>query len=267
MFARQSTVQRQSQAIRPIVPHDVPKEFKTYGPYDVPHVISLRAGAQTMMLPETDMAHTDVAAYARVYGGSRMAYDTNQIIAKVVISSQAEQGEFSHTVLTCGNYNDKCSSTQASYITLTVPTLPYRLTITLPDKKLKTLINRAFLYVEQPSMKAIQTHGQQAFTALKDSMIPEETFSGRLWQNFKSNIRSSLYTPSANPFMFALYGNRDNDGGQAVFFAEKPIRSEFIPDGTSQEYHVTQFVVSNCSLQSFKDDGIIVKGPGVVFRC
>ena len=184
MFVRQSARDRQSRVIDPILPHDVPDEFKIYGPYDVPHVILLSAGAQTMLLPASDTAHTDVAAYARVYGGSRIAYDTNQIQANVVIDDRSEHDEFSHTVLKCGNFNDKCSVKQASFITLTVPTMPYRLTITLPDKKLKTIINRAFLYVEQPSLKAIQTYGRQAMTVLKDAMLPEETLSGRMWQNF-----------------------------------------------------------------------------------
>ena len=136
--------------------------------------------------------------------------------------------------------------------------MPYRLTITLPDKKLKTIINRAFLYVEQPSLKAIQTYGRQAMTALKDAMIPEETFTERMWQNFTSSInpisilRSKFSNPSANVFMFALHGNRDNDGGQAVFFSEKPIMSESIPDGRIQEYHVTEFVASNCELKGFQ---------------
>ena len=94
MFKRQSARDRQSRVIDPLLPQDVPEEFKIYGPYDVPHVISLNAGAQTMLLPESDTAHTDVAAYARVYGGSRIAYDTNQITAKVVIDDRSEHSEF-----------------------------------------------------------------------------------------------------------------------------------------------------------------------------
>lgn len=239
---------------------ETPDNVQFFGPDDVPHLIELTAGPQYQANQQKQGLEV-ILGYARVFSGARIAYDANEVHAQIKVSEDMETDALSHSVLRCGNFNLSCNPDKSTFVTVTVPDREYGVVINLgPSEKL--MINRLFLYVEQPTADAVGKYGEKAFTAIPDSRFAKSTVAGRLWQTFKEGL-AGAEPPLIS--VFAEYNETGDNGGQVALYSKKEIRIMHLDGRATKRYTNEELIATDANIQSAVNNVVVVRGPGRVY--
>lgn len=227
-------------------------------PEGVPHIVRLAQG------PIWQTRNQDkVVDFVRVFEGARVAFDVNTLRVITKADEHLSSDELAHTVFQCNNFNTKCSPDETTNITVTVRDAEYGLVVPFnPGSRDRIVINRGFLYIEQPSHESIQASGQKAFTALADDAFGPETFAQRIWEGLPSFRMFTKPPPRKNVPMYVTYAQ----AGTVVLFASRPIATEVLKKDESRFYDISAMVATSCKVKRTDRRGVKLEGPGHVYH-